>query len=189
MNQYNDEFWEALDELVSNSQIVIDRPKGSSQPKYKEFIYQIDYGYLKNTSSMDGMGIDVWVGSAGKNVDAILVDIHGEATSEKLALGFYLDGRVSAVCGTHTHVPTADYRILENGTGYITDVGMCGDFNSVLGFEKEAPMERLAEKLTIQNKLIPARGKEHTIWGVVIETDKTGKCENIEQIKEVYQNM
>jgi len=127
--------------------------------------------------------------SLGKNVDAILVDIHGEATSEKLALGFYLDGRVSAVCGTHTHVPTADYRILENGTGYITDVGMCGDFNSVLGFEKEAPMERLAEKLTIQNKLIPARGKEHTIWGVVIETDKTGKCVNIEQIKEVYQNM
>jgi metallophosphoesterase (TIGR00282 family) len=67
----------------------------------------------------------------GKNVDAILVDIHGEATSEKLALGYMLDGRVSAVCGTHTHVPTADGRVLPKGSGYITDVGMCGDFNSV----------------------------------------------------------
>ena len=125
----------------------------------------------------------------GKTVDAIIVDIHGEATSEKLSLGFYLDGRVSAVCGTHTHVPTADARILENGTGYITDVGMCGDFDSILGFEKTAPIERLAEKLTIQNKLVPANGKEHTIWGVVIETDASGKCVAIEQIKEVYQNI
>ena len=83
----------------------------------------------------------------GKNIDAILVDIHGEATSEKIALGYYLDGRVSVVAGTHTHVPTADARILPQGTGYITDVGMCGDFESVLGFEPTAPMERLAEKL------------------------------------------
>ena len=125
----------------------------------------------------------------GKNVDAILVDIHGEATSEKLALGYYLDGRVSAVCGTHTHVPTADARVLPNGTGYITDVGMCGDFESVLGFEIDAPMERLAEKHTVQNRLNPANGKELTVWGVVIDIDKSGKCESITQIKEVYPNM
>ncbi len=124
----------------------------------------------------------------GKNVDAIVVDIHAEATSEKLALGFYLDGRVSAVVGTHTHVPTADARILENGTAYITDVGMCGDFDSVLGFEKEAPIERMAEKLTIQNKLQPANGKEISIWGVVIEVDESGKAKSIEQIFEKYPN-
>ena len=124
----------------------------------------------------------------GKNIDAIVVDIHGEATSEKLSLGYYLDGRVSLVAGTHTHVPTADTRILPNKTGYITDVGMCGDFNSVLGFEPEAPMERLAEKLTAQNKLTPACGKELTIWGVLIETSSDGLCQSIAQVKETFGN-
>lgn len=124
----------------------------------------------------------------GKTVDAILVDIHGEATSEKLALGYYLDGKVSLVAGTHTHVPTADARILPQKTGYITDVGMCGDFESVLGFEPQAPMERLAEKMTVQNRLTPANGKELTIWGVLVETDSEGLCANITQIKEVFEN-
>ncbi len=124
----------------------------------------------------------------GKNIDAILVDIHGEATSEKIALGYYLDGRVSVVAGTHTHVPTADARILPQGTGYITDVGMCGDFESVLGFEPTAPMERLAEKLTVQNRLTPANGKELTIWGVLAEINHNGQCVNITQIKETFAN-
>lgn len=124
----------------------------------------------------------------GKNIDAILVDIHGEATSEKISLGYYLDGRVSLVAGTHTHVPTADARILPNKTGYITDVGMCGDFESVLGFEPTAPMERLAEKLTLQNRLTPANGKELTLWGVIIETAENGLCQNITQIKETFAN-
>lgn len=125
----------------------------------------------------------------GKNVDAILVDIHAEATSEKLALGYYLDGKVSLVAGTHTHVPTADARILPQQTGYITDVGMCGDFESVLGFEPQTPMERLADKLTLQNRLNPANGKELTLWGVMIETGKDGLCQNITQIKETFENI
>lgn len=125
----------------------------------------------------------------GKTIDAILVDIHGEATSEKLALGFYLDGKVSLVAGTHTHVPTADARILPQKTGYITDVGMCGDFNSVLGFEPQTPMDRLAEKLTIQNRLNPSNGKELTLWGVLVEINKDGLCKNILQIKEVFENI
>ena len=124
----------------------------------------------------------------GKNIDAILVDIHGEATSEKIALGYYLDGRVSVVAGTHTHVPTADARILPQGTGYITDVGMCGDFESVLGFEPTAPMERLAEKLTVQNRLTPANGKELTLWGVLAEINNNGQCINITQVKETFAN-
>ncbi|MBO5037997.1 MAG: YmdB family metallophosphoesterase, partial [Alphaproteobacteria bacterium] len=125
----------------------------------------------------------------GKNVDAILVDIHAEATSEKLALGYYLDGKVSLVAGTHTHVPTADARILPNQTGYITDVGMCGDFQSVLGFEPQTPVERLADKLTIQNRLNPANGKELTLWGVMVETAPDGLCQSISQIKETFENI
>ena len=123
-----------------------------------------------------------------KTVDAIMVDIHGEATSEKLALGYYLDGKVSLVAGTHTHVPTADARILPQKTGFITDVGMCGDFNSVLGFEPQTPVERLAEKLTTQNRLIPANGNELTIWAVLAETNSSGLCEKITQIKENFEN-
>ncbi|MBP5699112.1 MAG: TIGR00282 family metallophosphoesterase [Alphaproteobacteria bacterium] len=124
----------------------------------------------------------------GKNVDAILIDIHAEATSEKLALGYYLDGKVSLVAGTHTHVPTADARILPQKTGYITDVGMCGDFESVLGFEPDTPIERLTEKLTQQNRLIPSNVKEQTIFGILIETTKEGLCKNITQIKETFTN-
>ena len=68
MNTFNNDFWRALDSLVDNSEIVIDRPKGTAHPKYPDFIYKVDYGYLKNTSSMDGAGIDVWIGSGEKKM-------------------------------------------------------------------------------------------------------------------------
>lgn len=118
----------------------------------------------------------------GKNIDAIFVDIHAEASSEKLSFGYYLDGRVSCVAGTHTHVPTSDARILPQGTAYITDVGMCGNYNSVLGFEKEAPINRLRRRYT-NDRLIPANGKG-TLYGILLETDDdTGLAKNITQIK------
>lgn len=117
----------------------------------------------------------------GKNIDAIFVDIHAEATSEKLSLGYYLDGKVSAVAGTHTHVPTADYRILPNKTAYITDVGMCGNYNSVLGFDINAPINRLCRRYA-GDRLIPAAG-DGTLYGILVETDdKTGLAKNIQQI-------
>ena len=72
MDGYNEDFWKALDELVSNSEIVIDRPRGSAHPRFPNFIYRVDYGYLKDTASMDGAGIDVWVGSGEKKIDAIM---------------------------------------------------------------------------------------------------------------------
>ena len=75
MNSYNDDFWKALDELVDISEIVIDRPKGTAHPKYPNYIYPVDYGYLKNTSSMDGAEIDVWVGSGDKRIDAIMCTV------------------------------------------------------------------------------------------------------------------
>lgn len=117
----------------------------------------------------------------GKNVNAVFVDIHAEATSEKLSLGYYLDGRVSCVAGTHTHVPTADARILPQGTAYITDVGMCGNYDSVLGFEPTAPIQRLCRNY-LGDRLIPAAGKG-TIYAILVETDdQTGLAKSIEQI-------
>ena len=117
-----------------------------------------------------------------KNTDAIFIDVHAEATAEKQAFARYFDGRVSAVIGSHTHVPTADVVILPKGTAYQTDAGMCGDYNSVIGFEIQAPIERLKDENS-PHRLEPASGKG-TICGTFIETDdKTGLAVKIEAIK------
>ena len=89
MNEYNVAFWNTLDELVSNSEIVIDRPKGSAHPKFPDFIYPVDYGYLKDTASMDGAGIDVWVGSGDKQIDAVMciVDLMKRDSEIKILIG------------------------------------------------------------------------------------------------------
>ena len=89
MNSYNEDFWKALDELVNSSEIVIDRPKGSAHPKFPDFIYRVDYGYLKDTTSMDGAGIDVWVGSGNKKIDAIMciVDLMKKDSEIKILIG------------------------------------------------------------------------------------------------------
>ena len=86
---FNNDFWRALDSLVDNSEIVIDRPKGTAHPKYPDFIYKVDYGYLKNTSSMDGAGIDVWIGSGEKKIDAIMciVDLMKRDSEIKILIG------------------------------------------------------------------------------------------------------
>ena len=89
MNTFNNDFWRSLDSLVDNSEIVIDRPKGTAHPKYPDFIYKVDYGYLKNTSSMDGAGIDVWIGSGEKKIDAIMciVDLMKRDSEIKILIG------------------------------------------------------------------------------------------------------
>ena len=89
MNTFNNDFWRALDSLVDNSEIVIDRPKGTAHPKYPDFIYKVDYGYLKNTSSMDGAGSDVWIGSGEKKIDAIMciVDLMKRDSEIKILIG------------------------------------------------------------------------------------------------------
>lgn len=90
MNTYNKEFWDTLDELVFNSEIIIDRPKGTSRPRFPDFIYKVDYGYLENTTAMDGGGIDVWVGSnKDKTVDAIIciVDLLKKDSEIKILIG------------------------------------------------------------------------------------------------------
>ncbi len=107
----------------------------------------------------------------GVNVSAIIVDFHAEVSSEKLAMGHFLDGKVSVVFGTHIHIPTADYRILEHGTAYQTDLGMCGDYNSVLGFQKSVSIERFLKGFG-SGRLIPANG-EGTFSGLLAEVDDT----------------
>ncbi len=105
----------------------------------------------------------------GEQADAIVVDFHAEASSEKQALGHHLDGRVSLVVGTHTHVPTFDHRVLPGGTAFQTDVGMCGDYQSVIGMNREEPVRRFIHK-TPGERFSPADGPA-TISGLAVEID------------------
>lgn len=110
----------------------------------------------------------------------ILVDFHAEATAEKVAMGHYLDGRVSAVLGTHTHVQTADERILPGGTAYLTDVGMCGGRNSVLGVKRELAIRRFIDHMPVRFSNDP---EEIVLNGVVLDIDQnTGKADKIQRI-------
>ena len=116
-----------------------------------------------------------------KNVDFLVVDFHGEITSEKMAMGHFFDGLSTCVVGTHTHVPTADTRILEKGTAYQTDIGMCGDYNSVIGMDKENSIKRfLKDKNAIKH--FPANG-EGTLSGMIVETDlETGLAKKVTRL-------
>lgn len=116
-----------------------------------------------------------------KDADFIIIDIHGEITSEKMALGHFLDGKVTTVVGTHTHVPTSDTKILNNGTAYQTDLGMCGDYDSVIGMNKENSIKKFKKDPSAENHF-PAEG-DASISGVIVDADnKTGLAKNINQI-------
>jgi metallophosphoesterase (TIGR00282 family) len=118
----------------------------------------------------------------GEAVDAIVVDMHAEATSEKMAMGHFCDGRASLVVGTHTHVPTADAQILEQGTAYQTDAGACADYDSVIGNQKEEPLRRFTTRIS-GGRYKPAEGPA-TVCGVYVETDDaTGLALRIEPIR------
>jgi 2',3'-cyclic-nucleotide 2'-phosphodiesterase len=104
-----------------------------------------------------------------QSADAIIVDIHAEATSEKQAMGHFCDGRASLVVGTHTHAPTADHQILPHGTAFVSDVGMTGDYNSVIGMDKEEPLMRFLRKIS-GARFEPAMGAA-TLCGLAVETD------------------
>ena len=115
-----------------------------------------------------------------KDADFIIIDLHAEITSEKMAMGHYYDGKATAVVGTHTHVPTADTRILDNGTGYQTDIGMCGDYNSVIGFNKENSIMKFLKHDKAQ-KHFPATGQP-TLSGIIVEGNtETGLAKKIER--------
>jgi metallophosphoesterase (TIGR00282 family) len=113
----------------------------------------------------------------GSNIHAALIDFHAEASSEKMAFAHAFDGRVSAVVGTHTHIPTADHQILPGGTAYATDLGMCGDYDSVIGMTKEPSVTRFIRKMPGE-RLAPAEGPA-TICGALIETGDKGLATSI----------
>lgn len=118
----------------------------------------------------------------GQGSNAIIVDFHAEATSEALCFGNYLDGRVSAVLGTHTHVPTADHRILPKGTAYQTDVGMTGCYDSIIGFDKEAPINGFVTKIR-SGRLEPASGEGAVCGALMTIDDKTGLAQKIDPVR------
>ncbi|MCI5044929.1 MAG: YmdB family metallophosphoesterase [Aquisalinus sp.] len=120
--------------------------------------------------------------SLGRDVHAILVDMHGEASSEKYSLAHYLDGRVSLVVGTHTHVPTADAQVLPGGTAFQSDLGMCGDYDSVIGMEKTGPVSRFVTRMP-GNRLQPASGPGTACGVFIITDDATGLATHIEPIR------
>ena len=116
----------------------------------------------------------------GKDYQAIIVDLHGEATSEKMAISMYLDGKVSMIVGTHTHVPTSDDRILVKGTAYQTDVGMCGDYDSVIGMEKKSAINKFLSR----GKYLSVSEGEITICGLIVELETiSGLAKSISPIR------
>jgi metallophosphoesterase (TIGR00282 family) len=117
----------------------------------------------------------------GVGCDAAIVDFHAEASSEKQAFGHFVDGRASLVVGTHTHAPTADERILAGGTGFITDVGMTGDYDSVIGMEKDEPLRRFTRRIP-SGRFEPASGAA-TLCGVAVETGADGLARKIAPLR------
>lgn len=119
----------------------------------------------------------------GGVVQAAIIDVHAEATSEKMAMGHWCDGQASLIVGTHTHVPTGDAQILQGGSAYLTDAGMCGDYNSVIGMEKLEPLRRFVTGMP-KERFTPAAGPA-TLSGVYVETDdRTGKALRVEMVRQ-----
>ena len=130
-------------------------------------------------SAIDGVLMKHTLGGA---VQAAVIDVHCEATSEKMAMGHFCDGRASMVVGSHTHVPTADAQILPGGTAFQSDAGMCGDYLSVIGMDKEEPMRRFVTGMS-KSRFTPSLG-EVTLCGLYIETDdRTGKATRVEMVR------
>src|SRR5579863_4677578 len=118
----------------------------------------------------------------GKEADAIIVDMHAETTSEKQSMGYFCDGRASLVVGTHTHAPTSDQRVLPGGTAFISDAGMTGDYDSVIGMNKEEPLQRFTRR--ISSARFEAASGEATLCAVAIETDaKTGLASRVAPVR------
>ena len=139
------------------------------------------YGvYLTKNQNFKVAVINLMANKLKKEADFIVVDLHGETTSEKIAMGYFFDGKATMLVGTHTHIPTADSRILDNGTAYQTDIGMCGDYNSVIGMNKQNSVMKFL-KDDKAKKHFPATG-EASLSGLIVDADeKTGLAKSIER--------
>ncbi len=138
--------------------------------------------FMKRAYDDPFSAVDTALKTHGGSVQAVLVDMHCEATSEKMAMGHWCDGRASLVVGTHTHIPTGDAQILPGGTGYLTDAGMCGDYDSVIGMQKLEPLRRFITGMP-KDRFEPAAGPA-TLSGAFVETDdRTGKAKSITMVR------
>ena len=139
--------------------------------------------FMKKNFSDPFAGLDTILNKAqiGKTCAALIVDIHAEATSEKMAIGHWCDGRATLVVGTHTHVPTSDLQILDKGTAYQSDAGMCGDYNSVIGMDKVEPMQRFVTGMS-KGRFVPAKGVA-TLCGVFSEVAASGFVRRVQSVR------
>ena len=139
--------------------------------------------FMKKNFADPFSGLDVVLGNAklGKACDATIVDVHAEATSEKMAIAHWCDGRASLVVGTHTHIPTSDLQILPNGTAYQTDAGMCGDYNSVIGMDCHEPMQRFVTGMS-KGRFTPATGPA-SLCGVFVRIGTNNLVDNASALR------
>lgn len=188
---------EALTYIVREPRLIrpLNYPKLSDVPGRGSQVFQTDSGHrvlvvnLLGRVHMDSLddpfaAVDKELDACplGAVADAVIVDMHAEATSEKMAMGHFCDGRASLVIGTHTHVPTADSQVLPGGTAYQTDAGACADYDSVIGNQKEEPLRRFTTRIS-SGRYKPAEGPA-TVCGVFVETDPaTGLARRIEPIR------
>lgn len=139
------------------------------------FMTELDCPFRAIDAELDACGLK-------QGADAIFIDMHAEATSEKQALAYHVDGRATAVVGTHTHAPTADERVLPGGTAYMSDAGMCGDYNSVLGMQVEEPINRFLTRIPM-GRFEPAEGPAG-LSGLAVEIDdKTGLATRVKALR------
>ena len=152
----------------NNKKVAVVNLMGNVFMKKSEDVFEAAKKFIKNNELK-------------KNTDFIVVDMHGEITSEKMAMGYLFDGKATLVVGTHTHVPTSDFRIMEKGTAYQTDLGMCGDYNSVIGMDRDNSLKRFLKDTTAKGHF-PATG-EATMCGCLVEADNgTGLANKINPI-------
>ena len=148
---------------------IIDQGIGMTSDEVKKYINQVAFSGAEEFLEKYNLK---------KDYDFLIVDFHGEITSEKNAIGHYFDGKATLVIGTHTHIPTNDARVLKNGTAYQTDAGMCGDYDSVIGMNTENSLNRFLKKNSVKH--FPAIG-DATLCGVIVDCDiNTGLATNIE---------
>ncbi len=148
--------------------------------KGKVAVFNLEGRVFMNALDCPFRAADQILAALPPDITAVIVDMHAEATSEKLAMGYYLDGRVSAVIGTHTHVQTADGRVLAKGTGYLTDAGMTGPIGSVIGMKTEVILQRFLTQMPVPFKVA---SQDIQLQGVVVSLNEAGRCRDMTVIQ------
>jgi len=172
------ELYDSGVDIITLGNHSFDNPQGISVIENDEKILR-PVNYPPGT--VPGRGKELEAAPLGQIADFILVDMHAEATSEKNGMGYFCDGKASAVFGTHQHIPTADTRILPQGTAYQSDAGMCGSYDSIIGMDKDEPLHRFTTRMR-SGRYEPAKG-EGTLCGVYVETGADGLAVDVRPVR------